>query len=85
MKLKMKMNPFLNIPIGYCAIFFPPSVKTFLTSNPFTVIKQYDAISKNKPKNNIIDEMNIKIIIKTFVKLKAIFNLLIAIINIIIA
>ena len=45
------------------------------------LLKKIDELEKN----NIIDEMNIKIIIKTFVKLKAIFNLLIAIINIIIA
>ena len=53
MKVKNQTKPFLNIPIGYCAICFPPSVKTFVTSSPCTVMKQYDAARRKIEKKTI--------------------------------
>ena len=49
--------------MGYCAICFPPSVNKFFTSNPWTVMKQYDAINRNIEKNIVIELINISDIV----------------------
>lgn len=81
MKLNIKINPFLNIPIGYCDIFFPPSVRTFFTSRPCIVIKQYDAIKRNIAKNSMIELINIIIMSNVFIRLNSMLRFDIAIKN----
>ena len=81
MNVKIFLTTLLNTPIGYCAIFLPPSVNKFLTSNPWTVIKQYEAAIINIEKKIAILLNNINSNVITFIIFHLIPKFVIDIIN----
>ena len=63
----------------------PPSVKRFFTSSPCRVIKQYEAVNTNIPKNISVEDININKSTITFVIDQLMFSFISAITSIIIA